>query len=125
MVDSIDFEVSEELRSWFFSDRSEFCRALSDLLEAALKKRPEFFRFDCNEARGEIQEETISVEDLEITDTGDGTAFYGVDEYVWMGCQDINGTTCHSGELKFSYDSESGEIEIPFRELPERPFDDI
>ena len=125
MSEHISFTIDEDLRLLFSTDRDEFASGLASEMEAALRAHPYFFRFDCDESRGEIQEDTISVEEIEINELGSGTAFYHFDEYLHMGCRDISGNTRHSGDFSFTYDHDPGDVFIPFRELPERPTDDI
>lgn len=125
MSEHVSFSVDEDLRLLFSTDQDEFAAKLASEMEAALRGYPYFFRFDCDETRGEIKEDTISVEEIEIDEFGSGTAFYHFDEYLHMGCRDISGNTRHENDFPFKYDPDSGSVSIPFRELPERPTDDI
>ena len=125
MSEYITLTVSEVLRHLFSTDRSEFESGLAGEIKAALQMHPSFFRFDCDHSRGDIQEESIAVDDLEIDDFGSGTVFYSFDEYLYMGCSNLSGDTTHENTCSFTYDPDSGEVSIPFRELPERPTDDI
>ena len=125
MSDAISFDLSEDVRALILTDRDDFLSELRSEMEPVLRAHADFFRYDCNEARGEIQEDTISIDDLEIDDTGEGKAYYRVDEYLYMGCRDISGTTDHDGQFPFSYDASTGAVFIPYRELPERPPDEI
>ncbi|MEK0448552.1 MAG: hypothetical protein RL088_820 [Verrucomicrobiota bacterium] len=125
MSTSISFQLPDDIRTLFDVDPKEFCSKLQSEIESVLRSRPHFFRYDCNDARGEIQDDTIVIEDLEIDALGNGEATYRVTEHVHMGCSDLDCDSEHDGQLSFTYERLSGSVVIPYREIQERPPDEF